>query len=190
VRFAFLGLLAALAACTTTAQADGDAAGAGAAAGLIGRPAPGWSIARWINSKPLTLESLRGRVVLVRWFMSTECPYCSATAPSLRLLHERHAGRGLTIVGLYHHKRPEPLDPVAVEGWVRDFGFTFPVGIDEDWRTLKKWWLDGGSQRFTSVSFLIDKRGIVRHIHPGGSYAPDSADFAAMERWIERLIAE
>src|SRR5690349_16874276 len=57
---------------------------------LIGKPAPGWDLATWFNSKPLALEDLRGKVVLVRWFMSPECPFCSATAPSLNLLDDRY----------------------------------------------------------------------------------------------------
>lgn len=62
--------------------------------GIVGKPAPGWNLAQWFNSPPLTMESLRGQVVLVRWFMSPNCPFCSATAPSLKAFHEQYAAAG------------------------------------------------------------------------------------------------
>jgi thiol-disulfide isomerase/thioredoxin len=168
------------------------AAASGEGAELIGTPAPGWNqkeVSEWIGSPPLAFDSLRGKVVLVRWFMSTECPYCSATAPALNRLHADYKDRGLVVVGMYHHKRPEPLDVAKVRGWARDYGFRFPVAIDRDWRTLRRWWLDGHERRFTSVSFLLDRRGVIRYIHPGGTLAPGTADYPAVRARIEELLA-
>jgi peroxiredoxin len=155
---------------------------------LIGTPAPAWEASDWIGSKPMSLESLRGKVVLVRWFMSTDCPYCTASAPALRQLDVEFRDRGLVVVGMYHHKNPEPLDVEKVRGWAKDFGFTFPVAVDRDWRTLNRWWLNAGRRDFTSVSFLIDRRGVIRHIHPGGTMAPGTPDFAAMRGKVEQLL--
>jgi len=155
---------------------------------LIGTTPPAWEVPEWIGSRPLTLPALRGKVVLVRWFTSTECPHCHATAPALNRLHRDYAARGLIVVGMYHHKRPEPLTLDAVRAWVREYGFAFPVGVDRDWRTLNRWWLDGHKRDFTSVSFLIDRQGVIRLIHPGGTLQPDGADFAAMRSKIEELL--
>ena len=166
------------------AVAAGTAAGEGAE--LIGTPAPEWDATEWIGSPPLKLSALRGKVVLVRWFMSTECPYCAASAPALNQLHADYAARGLVVIGMYHHKRSEPLTAEAVRGWARDFGFRFPVAIDRDWKTLDRWWLGGKKRAFTSVSFLIDRRGIIRHIHPGGRLAPGERDYALMRSKIRR----
>jgi hypothetical protein len=77
-----------------------------------------------------------------------------------------------------------------VKGWAKDFGFRFPVGVDRDWRTLNRWWLKGQRRDFTSVSFLIDKRGIVRRIHPGDTMAPGSKDYAGMRTTIQALLKE
>jgi len=156
----------------------------------LGTKAHAWTVDHWINSPPLTLADLRGRVVLVRWFMSTECPLCSATAPSLRAFDAQYRARGLSVIGMYHHKDPEPLDPANVEKYVKTYGYTFPVAIDTDWRTLKDWWLDGHDRHFTSVSFLIDKQGTVRFIHPGGKYEPGSEGEKELRAQIERLLAE
>ena len=175
-------MLAAVAAAVAAPRPEG--------AELIGTAAPAWQVHEWINSPPLTLASLRGKVVLVRWFMSTECPYCSATAPALNQLHHDYAARGLVVIGMYHHKRPEPLEPGQVQQWSREFGFQFPVAIDREWRTLRTWWLDGHQRAFTSVTFLLDRHGVIRHIHPGGRMAPGAPDYAAMRAKIETLLAE
>ena len=127
--------------------------------------------------------------MLVRWFTDTECPYCSLTAPALNQLHRDYARRGLVVIGVYHHKRPEPLDLAAVRGYRRDYGFQFPVAVDRDWRTLKSWWLDDHQRSFTSVSFLIDRRGVIRYVHPGGSFALGSADFRAIQAKVAELLA-
>jgi peroxiredoxin len=159
-------------------------------AGVIDRPAQPWQVSQWFNSPPLSLEQLRGKVVLVRWFMGPSCPMCSGTAPTLRALHERYADRGLAVIGMYHHKEETPLDPQQVESWVKHFGYRFPVAIDKDWATLRRWWLDGHDRAYTSVSFLIDKAGVVRRVHLGGLIAPEGGDIDAINADVERLLAE
>jgi thiol-disulfide isomerase/thioredoxin len=158
--------------------------------GVIDQPAPPRQVSQWFNSQPLSLEQLRGKVVFVRWFMDPSCPFCSATAPTLRALHERYADKGLAVIGMYHHKEPTPLDPEQVEGWIKHFGYRFPVAIDKDWTTLRRWWLDGHDRSFTSVSFLIDKAGVVRRVHTGGKLAPDGDDIKAITADVDRLLAQ
>jgi thiol-disulfide isomerase/thioredoxin len=159
-------------------------------AGVIDQPAKPFEVSQWFNSAPLTLEQLRGKVVFVRWFMGPSCPFCSATAPTLRALHERYAARGLAVVGMYHHKEQTPLDPKQVQGWIKHFGYEFPVAIDKDWATLRRWWLDGHERSYTSVSFLIDKAGVVRRVHLGGTIAPEGGDIDAIRADVERLLAK
>jgi peroxiredoxin len=158
--------------------------------GVIDQPAPPWQVSQWFNSPPLSLEQLRGKVVFVRWFMGPSCPMCSGTAPTLRALHERYGDKGLAVIGMYHHKEQTPLDPRQVEGWIKHYGYQFPIAIDKDWTTVRKWWLDRHDRSFTSVSFLIDKAGVVRRVHLGGLLAPDGDDIAAINADVERLIAE
>src|SRR5688572_8452263 len=97
--------------------------------GVIDQPAPPFVVSQWFNSPPLALDDLRGKVVFVRWFMGPSCPFCSATAPTLRALHERYASQGLAVIGMYHHKEETPLDPKQVEGWIKHYGYEFPVAI-------------------------------------------------------------
>lgn len=157
---------------------------------LLGSPAAEWNLEHWMNSEPLTLERLRGRVVLVRWWTAPDCPYCAGTAPSLNELHSVYKDRGLVVVGIYHHKSDAPMRVEEVTGYTSNFGFKFPVAIDPDWRTLKAWWYDKDDRRWTSVSFLIDKKGVFRHIHPGGKYALGDPDYVELKASIETLLAE
>jgi peroxiredoxin len=157
---------------------------------LVGTRPPDWSAEEWIGSPPLTLAGLRGKVVLVRWFMGPTCPLCSATARSLRTLHADFAARGLVVVGLYHHKEDTPLTVERYRAQAAAFDFPFPVALDRDWKTLRAWWLDGHEREFTSVSFLLDRQGRIRGIHAGGRYAPGEPSYVAMRRAVETLLLE
>lgn len=157
---------------------------------LVGTTVPEWTAEEWLNTPPLTLHALQGRVVLVRWFMGTSCPLCSATAPSLSALHKEYASKGLTVIGMYHHKEDAPLKPGEYAAFANAYGFEFPVARDPDWTTLKAWWLTGHDRDYTSVSFLLDRQGRVRGIHPGGRYAPGEPAFESMRHGIEKLLAE
>lgn len=174
-----------------SASAIGPGADKTDVSSIVGKPAPAWDLKTWFNAPPRSIDDMRGQVVLVRWFMSSECPYCSATAPSLVELHETYAPKGLTVVGMYHHKSEAPMVVDEVRSLVvNHYKFRFPVAIDNDWTTLKRWWLDAHPKSWTSMSFLVDRRGVVRFVHLGGEYPRGSADFLQMKRWIEELLAE
>ncbi len=155
--------------------------------GVLDEPARPWTVSQWFNSPPLSLEALRGKVVLVRWFTDPSCPFCTASAPTLRALHDRYGDKGLAVIGMYHHKEDAPLDPEQVGGWVKQYGYTFPIAIDKDWTTLERWWTGGHQRSYTSVSFLIDKAGVVRRVHLGGKLA-EGAELTAMTADIDRLL--
>lgn len=157
---------------------------------LLNQPAPEWSVTNWINSAPLHLKDLKGKVVLVRWWTAPDCPYCRATAPALNDFSQAYTARGLQVIGLYHHKGTDPLKLDDVKAAAKDFGFIFPIAIDPEWKTLHEWWLDRGAHNFTSVSFLIDRHGVVRHIHPGGQYVKGDRAYDEMKKNIERLLQE
>jgi thiol-disulfide isomerase/thioredoxin len=159
---------------------------AGEGAELIGTAPPRWEVSEWVQGGPLAFESLRGRAVLIRWWTGPECPYCRSAVPRLNEWQERFGPRGLTVVGLYHHKSARPLRPADVSALATTLGIRFPVGIDAGWRTLRRWWLDGHERGFTSVTFLLDREGTIRFIHPGGSYSRSEA--AALEAAIRKLF--
>lgn len=164
------------------------AAPAGVGRELLGTRPPEWQVGTWLNTTPLTLAGLRGKVVLVRWWTGPECPYCTASADGLNALWKKDRDRGLVVIGMYHHKSPTPLTREHVETQVRRLGFEFPIGIDEDWTTLRRWWLDGQRRGWTSVTFLLDREGVIRHIHPGGAYFPGEPGYAALEAAVEKAL--
>jgi peroxiredoxin len=189
-----LAVLALALALAAAHAAEGKPEGAA----IVGTPCPEWDPDRWLQGGPLRLADLRGKVVLVRFFTSLACPYCKATAPALTSLESEFGDRGLVVVGFYTPK-PEPrsVPDDEVRRAVADYGFRFPVAVDESWRTLRRLWLDRVPEAtFTSSSLLIDRQGVVRHVQRGGAYAPDSddpvarEDYRAMREAIARWTAE
>jgi thiol-disulfide isomerase/thioredoxin len=141
---------------------------------MIGRPAPEWTFTRWVRGPSHSLESLRGKVVLVRWW-TEGCHYCRSTLPVLERLSREHGG-DLVVVGVFHPK-PEPRDvsDAHILKVAKTLGFSGPIAFDRDWRTLDRYWLDADPNRnWTSVSFLIDRDGVIRWVHGGGEYHPSS----------------
>ena len=138
----------------------------------IGRPAPAWSFERWIRTAPLSLDALRGKVVLIRWW-TDGCHYCAATLPGLEALRTRYADRGLVVVGAYHPKPPRDVSDRKILAFADKLGFEGPIAVDREWSTLDRYWLAGHPERdWTSVSFLIDREGVIRWLHGGGEYSP------------------
>jgi peroxiredoxin len=165
---------------------------------LLGKASPDWANERWVQGGPLRLADLRGKVVLLRFFMDADCPYCRGTASALNEFDRELGPRGLVVVGMYTPKpRPRPATMDEVRGYVESYGFRFPVAVDDDWATLRKLWLDRvPDAAYTSASLLIDRKGVVRHVQKGGLYAKDAAsaearrDYEAMRSAIVRLLAE
>ena len=122
-------------------------------------------IVQWLNSDPLTLEDLRGRVVLID-FWTYSCINCLRTLPYLRDWNEKYASRGLTIVGVHSPEFEfEKVETNVREAIIRE-RVTWPVAMDNDfatWRAYRnRWWPN---------KFLIDQDGVVRYNHIGeGAY--------------------
>ena len=194
-------LLCASAACSHTASSGRSVAKESESGAVTRAPdddgselvgtAPGeWEAVHWRSSPPLTLSGLRGKVVLARWW-TAGCPYCEATAPALREFDRNYRERGLVVIGFYHHKDDGPLDEAVVDQTASKYGFVFPVAIDPEWRTLNRWWQPREkNRRATSVSVLLDKHGVIRHVHPGGEYAKGDPAYDAMKAKIEALLVE
>jgi peroxiredoxin len=180
----------------TTAAADGDPLWQPSeGAELIGRPAPALSGLTWLNSGPLGLEDLRGKVVLIRFWL-VGCPYCKNTAPALAELYEKYGGDGLVVIGIHHPKSERARDDAFVLKAAKGLGFEFPVAQDRDWKVINAYWLGGVRRSYTSSSILIDKKGIIRFVHDGGEFyrSEDNTDadlaYKTIDAKIRELLAE
>ena len=166
---------------------------------LIGRAAPRLGLGKWIGSVPLEVEDLRGQVVLIHWWTDT-CDMCSLSVPAFQSLGATYSSQGLQVLGIFHPKpADENCDLDRVQRAARRFRFRHPIALDGDWKALRRWWLTTNSIReFTSVSFLIDRQGIIRYVHPGGEVHPNisaahrncNRDFEQIEDNIKRLLPE
>ena len=135
----------------------------------------------WLNTpagRPLTIEELRGRVVLIDFWTYT-CINCLRTLPQLRAWDARYRDDGLTIVGVHTPEFTFERDLDNVERAVRRNGLHYAVAQDNSYATWNAW----GNQ-YWPAKYLIDARGRVRYTHFGeGAYAET-------ETAIRALLAE
>ena len=129
--------------------------------GLTPRPAPAWKNTSWVNSdRPLTVESLRGRVVLLNFWTFT-CYNCRNAVPSLVAFDSAYRARGLTVVGIHTPEFPPYAgehDPANVARALRELGIAYPNALDNDRAT----W-DFYRIRYWPSYVLIDRHGQIRY---------------------------
>lgn len=140
------------------------------------QPAPGFvGLDGWINSAPLTLPELRGKVVLVD-FWTFSCVNCVRTLPHLAHLQQSYGHSGLVIIGM--HSPEFDFEKVAanVQGAVRRLRVTWPVALDSQMST----WNAYGNQ-YWPAEYLIDQTGKVALIHDGeGDYDVTESAIASL----------
>ncbi len=130
-------------------------------------PAPEFAgIARWLNTPaPLSLEGLRGKVVLVDFWTYT-CINCVRTLPHLTAWYERYKDEGLVIVGVHTPEFAFERETQNVRNAIKQFHITYPVAQDNDYQTWNNY-----RNLYWPAEYLIDARGHIRHTHFGeGSY--------------------
>ena len=134
-------------------------------------PAPEFAgITKWLNTKPLTMEELRGRVVLIDFWTYT-CINCLRTLPYIRDWNSKYASQGLVIVGVHSPEFEfEKREEAVREAIVRE-SVTWPVAMDNDFRTWRAY-----ENRYWPHKFLIDHEGRVIYDHIGeGAYEETEA---------------
>lgn len=132
-------------------------------------------INHWINSDPLTMRSLRGKVVLVE-FWTYECINCLRAMPYVKQWHARYKDDGLVVVGVHTPEYGHERVTANVERAVERLGITYPVAQDNGYRTWNAY-----GNRYWPALYLIDQRGRVVHAHFGeGQYAQTEARIRAL----------
>jgi cytochrome c biogenesis protein CcdA/thiol-disulfide isomerase/thioredoxin len=175
-------------------RGGGHGIGARAAAGEAGAvskdavplhdygPAPEFTdTEKWFNTsggRPLTLKSLRGRVVLVD-FWTYSCINCIRTLPYLEAWDKRYRKDGLTIVGVHSPEFPFEREAANVEAAIAAEGIRYPVVQDNELGT----WSAYGNQ-YWPAEYFIDAHGNVRYVHFG------EGEYSEKEHVIRELLAE
>lgn len=132
----------------------------------------------WFNSPPLSLEQLKGKVVLVE-FWTFGCYNCRNVEPYVKQWHDRHAGDGLVIVGVHTPEFAHEADPKRVKKYLSDNDISHPVVLDNDYAIWRRW-----SNRYWPAMYLLNKSGELCYRHFGeGRYAETEAQ-------IKRLLRE
>jgi thiol-disulfide isomerase/thioredoxin len=148
------------------------------------RKAPEFAqISGYINTpnnynNPLTLSSLKGKVVLVDFWTYT-CINCIRTIPHINDWSQKYADKGLVIVGVHSPEFEFEKNYDNVKAAVQKFGIAYPVLLDSNHGT----WNAYGNQ-YWPRDYLIDTQGYIRHDHIG------EGDYNGTEKAIQSLLAE
>jgi cytochrome c biogenesis protein CcdA/thiol-disulfide isomerase/thioredoxin len=135
-------------------------------------------ISAWINSGPLTIQRLRGKVVLVD-FWTYSCINCLRTLPHLEAWDAAYRRAGLVIVGVHTPEFAFEHVVSNVRRAVQRLGVRYPVAVDNGYGTWEAY--HNGAW---PTEYLVDRRGHIREIKEGEGRYDDT------ERTIRRLLGE
>uniref|UniRef100_UPI0028D359B0 thioredoxin family protein n=1 Tax=uncultured Stenotrophomonas sp. TaxID=165438 RepID=UPI0028D359B0 len=132
----------------------------------------------WLNSPPLSVEGLRGKVVLVD-FWTYSCINCLRALPYVREWEQRYRDQGLVVIGVHAPEFAFERNLRNVMGAVEDLKITYPVAIDNDFAIWR-----GFNNRYWPAHYFIDGQGRIRAHHFG------EGNYAQSEQIIRQLLRE
>jgi len=135
-------------------------------------------INNWINSEPLTLEDLRGQVVLID-FWTYSCINCVRTLPYLTDWYDKYADDGFVIIGVHTPEFAFEEYPENVQDAVERFDIEYPVAQDNEYQTWRAY-----NNRYWPAKYFIDAEGNIRYTHFG------EGDYDVSELVIRQLLAD
>jgi thiol-disulfide isomerase/thioredoxin len=135
-------------------------------------------IDRWLNSEPLTLDKLRGKVVLVDFWTYT-CANCLHTLPAVKQWNDTYKTQGLVVVGVHTPEYPFERDTGNVQRAIARLGVTWPVAQDNRYATWAAY-----DNRYWPAFYLIDRHGAIVYTHFG------EGDYAQTEAAIKSALAQ
>ncbi len=143
-----------------------------------GQPAPEIANDTWINSEPLRLTQLRGKVVLVE-FWTFGCYNCQNVEPYIKSWHDKFKDHGLVVIGVHSPEFGHERVVKNVRNYVREHSIQYAIAIDNDYRTWNSY-----QNHYWPAVYLIDKQGILRYTRIG------EGGYDQTERRIRALLAE
>ena len=135
-------------------------------------------IGPWFNTKPLTRDQLKGKVVVID-FWTYSCINCLRSIPYVKAWAEKYRDDGLVVIGVHAPEFAFEREPANVAKAIKDLGITYPVALDNDyvlWRAL--------DNHYWPAHYFVDAQGRVRYHHFG------EGEYAMSERVIRQLLAE
>jgi len=141
-------------------------------------PAPDIISPAWINSVPLKMEDLRGKVVMVE-FWTFGCWNCRNIEPYVKEWHDKYAKQGLVVIAVHSPEFKYEYDVQKVKDYIEEHHIPYAVPIDNEFRNWRQY-----RNRYWPTLYLIDKRGNIQYTKIGeGSYEE-------IEKTIQQLLAE
>ncbi len=140
-------------------------------------PAPEFATGNhWLNSPPLTLTTLKGKVILVDFWTYT-CINCLRTLPHLVSWYDKYKDKGLVIIGVHTPEFEFEKDVNNVTRAIANFGIKYPVVQDNDYLIWNSY-----QNQYWPAEYLIDQQGIIRHTHFG------EGEYDTTESAIQQLL--
>ncbi len=132
----------------------------------------------WLNSDPLKLADLHGKVVIVE-FWTFGCYNCKNVVPSLRAWHHTYSDEGLVIIGVHTPEFGYERELENVKQALIDQDIPYAVALDNDWQTWRAY-----NNRYWPAKYFVDKTGNLRHVAIG------EGRYEEQEEIIKALLAE
>jgi thiol-disulfide isomerase/thioredoxin len=132
----------------------------------------------WLNSEPLELAELRGKVVVVQ-FCTFSCVNWLRTLPYVRAWEAKYRDHGLVMIGVHSPEFPFEHDVGKIESALGAMGVEYPIAVDNDFAV----WRAFANQAWPALYF-VDAEGRIRHRHFG------EEEYARSERVIQQLLAQ
>jgi cytochrome c biogenesis protein CcdA/thiol-disulfide isomerase/thioredoxin len=151
---------------------------AGEALAVEGEMPPLDGATGWLNTAPLSRESLRGRVVLVD-FWTYSCINCLRTLPYVRGWAEKYKDRGLVVIGVHTPEFAFEKDEANVRRAAADLGVNYPVALDSNYAIWQAF-----NNEYWPADYFVDAQGRIRAHHFG------EGGYAEAEDIIRRLLTE
>src|SRR5262249_45219112 len=158
-------------------SAKGAAAGGGAL-GVEGRLPPLTGAAEWLNSSPLTPESLKGKVVLID-FWTYSCINCLRAIPFVRAWDAKYREQGLVVIGVHSPEFAFEKNAANVRKAVGNLQITYPIAIDSDYAIWRAF-----DNRYWPAPYFSGETGRVRHHQYG------EGGYNESERVIQQLLVD
>ena len=135
-------------------------------------------ITKWLNSEPLTISQLKGKVVLVDFWTYT-CINCIRTLPYVVSWYEKYRDKGLVIIGVHTPEFEFEKKTENVQAAIKQYKINYPVAQDNDYATWKAYF-----NQYWPAKYLIDAKGIIRYTHFG------EGEYDKTEKNIQILLKE